>query len=75
MTVGCTAGFRLLEGGDNRLVQLRKVIQQRIRGALAGDRNAAVAINVGERNAVTKVSSVQTEASGRARRDTRGDAA
>lgn len=41
-------------------MQVRKIIQKRIRGALAGDRNAAVAINVGERGVVTKVSSSQS---------------
>ena len=45
-------------------MQVRKIIQQRIRGALwgrfEGDRNAAVAINVGERRSVTKVSSAQS---------------
>lgn len=45
-------------------MQVRKIIQKRLRGALAGtfegDRNAAVAINVGEQNAVTTVSSART---------------
>ena len=49
-------------------MQLRKIIQKRVRGALGGsfegDRNAAVAINVGERNAVTKASSVQPPSGG-----------
>jgi hypothetical protein len=43
-------------------MNVRKIIQERIRGAIGGakvdgDVNAVVAANVGERGAVTKVSS------------------
>lgn len=60
-------------------MQVRKIIQKRLRGALGGalegDRNAAVAINVGERGTVTKVSSTQTSRDGDPARGAGGDAA
>ena len=51
--------------GENMLMQIRKVIQRRIRHSgpgvdLVGDVNAAVSANVGERSSTSHVSSRST---------------
>lgn len=60
-------------------MQVRKIIQKRLRGALGGavenDRNAAVAINVGERNAVTTSSSAQATSGGESGTEKQGETA
>jgi hypothetical protein len=48
--------------GENQVMQIRKVIQRRIRGGaegvdLAGDVNAAISANVGESSSTSHVSS------------------
>jgi hypothetical protein len=50
-------------------MQIRKIIQERIRGGIGGtkvdgDVNASIAANVGERGAVTRVSSTSGSGSG-----------
>ena len=50
-------------------MNVRKIIQKRLRGAAGGTRfdsdvNATIAANVGERGAVTRVSSTQRAESG-----------
>ncbi|MDX6396666.1 MAG: hypothetical protein QOJ43_74 [Gaiellaceae bacterium] len=61
--------FRLLFSGKAAGMQIRKLIERRIRQRGGGvdldaDVNATVAANVGERGAVTKVSSTQTASAG-----------
>lgn len=67
-------GFRSINDGDLGAVNVRKLIQKRIRGSIGGatidgDVNAAVAANVGERGAFTEVSSTQHVDAARPRRD------
>jgi hypothetical protein len=55
--------------GEKKVMQIRKVIQRRIRRSgqgvdFAGDLNAAISANVGERSKATHVSS-RTEKEGR----------
>src|SRR5215210_2760488 len=62
---GLHGGLRHPGRGDNRHMQLRQVIQRRIRGSaegvdLIGDVNAAISANVGERSSATHVSSHST---------------
>jgi folate-binding Fe-S cluster repair protein YgfZ len=59
--------------GKSRLMQLRKVIERRLRRATAGgdaqaDVHAVVAANVGERGAVTTASSHQTVSADRTKK-------
>jgi hypothetical protein len=56
--------------GNPRLMQLRKVIERRLRRATAGgdaqaDVHAVVAANIGDRGAVTTASSHQAVSAGR----------
>jgi hypothetical protein len=58
-------------------MNVRKIIQKRLRGAAGGTRfesdvNATIAANVGERGAVTRVSSTQrAQSTSESRRDDR----
>lgn len=64
---GRSCTFRRAFGGNASFVQIRKLIERRIRRSGRGvdvdaDVNAVVAANVGERGAVTHASSKQTAA-------------
>ena len=66
---GLPSGLYTQVSGEKKVVQIRKVIQRRIRRStkgvdFAGDLNAAISANVGERSQTTHVSS-RSEKEGR----------
>ncbi|MGB8005307.1 MAG: hypothetical protein WCF27_13730 [Gaiellaceae bacterium] len=68
----------MLVGGDKHAMQIRKIIQRRIRRSangvdFTGDVNAAISGNVGESSNQTHVSSRSTVSAQPARRSERGE--